>query len=125
MIGSGKSSSGPSESSGSSGTYVPGSSSGPSDSSGSMSSSCICEFLIELTLETPFDLVVSVTNIGTCPLDVLDVFVGDDHTITPLPHTLAPDAFFDFIVSTDYDLRGLTGTVTTTCYSATFEVPVS
>lgn len=104
-------------------SFLSGSGSSGFSSGSSMGSSCACEFLIELTLETPFDLVVTVTNIGTCPLDVLDVFVGDDHTSTALPATLAPGAFADYIISTTYDLRGLSGVVTTTCYSAPYTVP--
>lgn len=118
-----------SSSSGSS-SYLSGGSSGGSRSggggsmsSGSSGSSCTCEFLIELTLEGPFDLVVSVTNTGTCPLDVLEVMVGDTHTSSALPATLAPGAFVDFVISTEYDLRGLTGFVTTTCYTAPFTAP--
>ena len=103
-----------------------GSSSGSSMSSNSMASSsassCVCEFLIELTLEGPNDLVVTVTNIGTCMLEVYNVLVGDDTTISTVPKTLAPNEYFDFLISTSYNLSGLTGVVSTSCYNAPFTV---
>jgi hypothetical protein len=98
-----------------------GSSSGGSMPSSS-ASSCVCEFLIELTLEGPSDLVVTVTNIGTCMLEVYDVLVGDDTTISTVPKTLAPNEYFDFLISTSYNLSGLTGVVSTSCYNALFTV---
>jgi hypothetical protein len=88
----------------------------------SSASSCVCEFLIELTLEGPNDLVVTVTNIGTCMLEVYNVLVGDDTTISTVPKTLAPNEYFDFLISTSYNLSGLTGVVSTSCYNAPFTV---
>ncbi len=100
-----------------------------SSSTPSSGSSCTCEFLIEVDLTADNQATLTVTNIGTCDLSVLSIFwdgggsAGD--TAAMMPVELPPGVFQEFTIEESYDIRGLTGSVSTTCYEAGFSIPES
>jgi hypothetical protein len=107
-----------------------GSMSSTSSSESSSGSSCICEFLIEVELINNDEAVVSITNIGTCDLSIMGIywdFNGTSAGSTGLlmPVLLTAGTFQDFTIIESYDIRGLSATVSTTCYEAVFTIPVS
>lgn len=93
------------------------------------SSSCACNFLIEVDLLTDSSFLITITNNADCDLTITAIMYQGGGAVsigTTLPATIAGGTFITIAASEGFDVRGLTVEVTTDhCGVAEFEVPIS